>query len=110
MNDRRRKGNEGNRFIEGCLLALACLVFILAMLFFFALTLTAGTLPASVYVTRSDYHRGQVVTECWLDNANYGAVGSGYGLIVDCHSDIDGIFTNGFDPPFNFQPTDRRLR
>lgn len=96
MSRRNDLDKDTRRFFEGVLLALAATVFVIALCLM-AWAASADPLPASVYVTERHYELGARVYECWLDSANYGPIGTGYGLIVECHSDIDGIFKNGFE-------------
>ena len=53
----------------------------------------AQTAPALVSIDRFDAVYGPQHVECWLTHFQYtGAV-----MLIDCHSDIDAIFGNGFE-------------
>lgn len=96
MNRRRTGIDKDVRNWTYCVLVSITLgIFLLACVL--AFVAQAGELPASVLVTERNYTQGVLVHECWLDTAHYGAIGTGYGLIVECHSDIDGLFKNGFE-------------
>ncbi len=60
-----------------------------------SLLVAAGlSAPISVDVHRTDYTEGAQVFQCYLTEA---AAYNGTVLVVDCHSDLDGLFHNGFD-------------
>mgnify|MGYP006909078187 CR=1 FL=1 len=50
--------------------------------------------PALVSIDRADAVYGPQHYECWLTHFQYNYPT----MVIDCHSDIDAIFGNGFDP------------
>lgn len=50
--------------------------------------------PALVSIDRADAVYGMQHYECWLTHFQY----TGALMLIDCHSDIDAIFHNGFEP------------
>ena len=66
-----------------------------------ATALAALMLPARaqtlVSVDRTGYTTGRQHVECWLSGTPAAAVYATGTLVVDCHDDMDGIYTNGFE-------------
>lgn len=50
-----------------------------------------------VSINRMDYDHGPAHLECWLTMSSRAAQYAYSVLTVDCVSDVDGIFHNGFD-------------
>lgn len=58
----------------------------------------AQSAPPLVSIERADAVYGPQHIECWLDYSPAAFQYAGAVMLIDCHSDVDVIFRNSFEP------------
>lgn len=97
-DDWRMDDDDGLDGFRGIVLAMRIMAWAAIAILIFAFSWPAIARGQTlVDMTRYDYTQGPQMIECYLNDLHYDCTDSGCTAVIVCHSQLDGIFTNGFE-------------